>query len=168
MTKIPFDIKYRPQIEAGKYKVVTDSGAEVKIVCWDADEYWPIVGIVNHSAVSYRANGSLPSKSSDFLTLFLITTEPELSEDERIRKDIVAAVEMRGDLTQGRKSEIYAYLEKQKESLHISETCKENVDSFISLVEAVEGYVCPKKGDKYVSRTEVLAKCNELKKLLGI
>ena len=42
---------------------------------------------------------------------------PELaeSEDERIRKDIVAAVEMRGDLTQARKSEIYAYLEKQKE-----------------------------------------------------
>ena len=39
------------------------------------------------------------------------------SEDERIRKDIVAAVEMRGDLTQARKSEIYAYLEKQKESL---------------------------------------------------
>lgn len=37
------------------------------------------------------------------------------SEDERIRKDIVAAVEMRGDLTQARKSEIYAYLEKQKE-----------------------------------------------------
>ena len=36
-------------------------------------------------------------------------------EDERIKKDIVASVEMRGDLTQGRKSEIYAYLEKQKE-----------------------------------------------------
>lgn len=35
------------------------------------------------------------------------------------------------------------------------------------LVEAVEGYVCPKKGDKYVFRNEVLAKCNALKKLLN-
>ena len=35
------------------------------------------------------------------------------------------------------------------------------------LVEAVEGYVCPKKGDKYVFRNEVLARCNELKKLLN-
>lgn len=34
------------------------------------------------------------------------------------------------------------------------------------LVEVVEGYVCPKKGDKYVFRGEVLAKCNALKKLL--
>ena len=50
----------------------------------------------------------------------LETIFPELreSEDERIRKDIVAAVEMCGDLTQGRKSEIYAYLEKQKEQKH--------------------------------------------------
>lgn len=36
-----------------------------------------------------------------------------------------------------------------------------------SLVQAVEGYVCPKKGDKYVFRNEVLAKCNALKKLLN-
>ena len=35
------------------------------------------------------------------------------------------------------------------------------------LVEAVEGYVCPKKGDKYVFRNEVLAKCNKLKKLIN-
>lgn len=39
-------------------------------------------------------------------------------------------------------------------------------DAAKSLVEAVEGYVCPKKGDKYVFRNEVLTKCNELKKLL--
>ena len=35
------------------------------------------------------------------------------------------------------------------------------------LVEAVEGYVCPKKEDKYVFRNEVLAKCNKLKQLLN-
>ena len=60
-----------------------------------------------------------PGKDAE-LIIALHTLIPELreSEDERIRKDIVAAVEMCGDLTQGRKSEIYAYLEKQKEQKH--------------------------------------------------
>lgn len=46
-----------------------------------------------------------------------LVKDPELreSEDERIRKDIITAVEMYKDFTQGRKEEIYAYLEKQKE-----------------------------------------------------
>ena len=40
---------------------------------------------------------------------------PELREDEyeRIRKDIVEAVELHKDFTQGRKERIYAWLEKQ-------------------------------------------------------
>ena len=47
------------------------------------------------------------------------TLIPELreNEDERIRKDIVAAVEMYGDFTQSRKEEIYSYLEKQTDYL---------------------------------------------------
>lgn len=47
--------------------------------------------------------------------IFLEELFPELkeSEDEKIRKDIVAAVETHGDFTQGRKEEIYAWLEKQ-------------------------------------------------------
>lgn len=35
--KIPFDIKYRPQIESGEYKVETRDGLHsVRIICWDA------------------------------------------------------------------------------------------------------------------------------------
>lgn len=62
----------------------------------------------------------------------VIVREKE-SEDEMIRKDIVVSVELR--LTQSEKAEIYAYLEKLKESLHISETCKENADSFTKDLE---------------------------------
>lgn len=40
-------------------------------------------------------------------------------------------------------------------------------EAALNLVEAVEGYVMPKKGDKYVFRNEVLAKCNELKKIIN-
>ena len=32
---IPFNIKYRPQIESGEYKVRTASGKPARIVCWD-------------------------------------------------------------------------------------------------------------------------------------
>ena len=61
----------------------------------------------------------------------LETLIPELaeSEDERIRMDIMEAVENWHPYE--RVEEIRAYLEKQKESLHISETYKENADSFI-------------------------------------
>lgn len=34
--KIPFDIKYRPQIESGEYKVEVAEGCSVRIVYWDA------------------------------------------------------------------------------------------------------------------------------------
>lgn len=43
---------------------------------------------------------------------------------------------------------------------------KQLADAAASLIQAVEGYVCPKKGDKYVFRNEVLRKCNQLKKIL--
>lgn len=43
---------------------------------------------------------------------------------------------------------------------------EEIIKAALALVDAVEGYVMPKKGDKYVFRNEVLARCNELKELL--
>ncbi len=74
----------------------------------------------------------------------LVHILPELKEnkDEEIRKDIVAAVETYGDFTQGRKEEIYAWLEKQGEAKESSipqhegtqkdTSCKENDDSLTS------------------------------------
>ena len=35
MAKIPFDIKYRPQIESGEYKVETGDKKRVRIICWN-------------------------------------------------------------------------------------------------------------------------------------
>ena len=47
MKTIPFDIKYRPQIESGEYSVQTKDGAPVRIICWDrADTYGEIVALV--------------------------------------------------------------------------------------------------------------------------
>jgi len=59
---------------------------------------------------------------------------PEESEGERIRKEFVALIkeaEARGNYWHDLKvADILAWLEKQKETLHIQETCKENADSF--------------------------------------
>lgn len=53
MQKIPFDIKYRPEIESGKYKVKTNAGRPVRIICWDAKNedplvQLPIVGLIDY------------------------------------------------------------------------------------------------------------------------
>mgnify|MGYP006872970433 CR=1 FL=1 len=58
---------------------------------------------------------------------------PELtkSEDEKIRKDIVAAVEMYEDFTQSRKEEIYTYIKKQKRVEW--KPSKEEMDALYSL-----------------------------------
>ena len=60
---------------------------------------------------------------------------PELreSEDERIRRTLVEyfGPKVQLDFVRGVPiQKIRDWLEKQKESLHISETCKENADSF--------------------------------------
>ena len=71
---------------------------------------------------------------------------PELreSEDERIRKALIDALkvsetigELKFRLPYPTREECIAYLEKQKESLHVQETCKENADSFTSEDERI-------------------------------
>lgn len=47
--KIPFDIKYRPEIESGRYKVVTGTGLPVEIVHWDLSlRRKPILAVISY------------------------------------------------------------------------------------------------------------------------
>lgn len=46
MERIPFDIKLRPEIEAGKFLIETRDGSPVRIVCWDAKAERPILYLV--------------------------------------------------------------------------------------------------------------------------
>lgn len=61
----------------------------------------------------------------------------------------------------------YAKELARADSLTGEDGFKKFSESVKALVEAVEGYIAPKKGDKYVFRGEVLEKCNKVKKLLG-
>lgn len=96
--KIPFDIKFRSQIESGEYKVVTRDSTPVRIVCWDANNPQPIVGLVYDNDTMcdivelFCGNGKYWSedkdKDSDF-DLFIITPEPELTEFEKSLADVI-------------------------------------------------------------------------------
>ena len=102
MKKIPFDIKYRPQIESGKYKVQTRDGDSVRIVCWDAIGAQPIIGLVYDMEALCEVvevfcnNGNYWCEGGDKqspLDLFIITDEPELTEfEEGLRRIIVATL----------------------------------------------------------------------------
>ena len=53
MKTIPFDLKYRPEIESGECKLVTREGFAARIVCWDAKGDWPIVALYDDNGDEY-------------------------------------------------------------------------------------------------------------------
>lgn len=80
--KIPFSIKYRPQIESGEYKVETREGKSVRIICWDRKYGFPICGLAteadgHESYVNCYFDGRTDRTKDDSCDLFLITPEPE-------------------------------------------------------------------------------------------
>ena len=94
MTRIPFDKKYRPQIESGQYKVETGDGQPVRIICWDAkvdkdyqdDETLccPIIGLVDNGrrevVMSWNNRGLVYNKKGD---LFIITDWKGIDDVEK-------------------------------------------------------------------------------------
>lgn len=81
--KIPFNIKYRPQIESGEYKLYCH-GCNIRIVCWDADKYLPLVVIINGTA--HQLTIDCVDKRNTKFDLFVIIPESELTELEKAIK----------------------------------------------------------------------------------
>jgi len=90
--KIPFDIKYRTQIESGEYKVQTNDGADARIICLDAESSQKkdnIVALVKGSLGAeniqrYYVNGELISDSGrrGNKDLVIVTPKEELTPFE--------------------------------------------------------------------------------------
>ena len=91
MTKTPFNIKYRPQIESGEYKVVTREDRPIEIKIWDLKGDFPVVGVYYDEkndrdiAVQVTAEGRCSvnpdeSYSDDF---FLVKADPKPTEFEK-------------------------------------------------------------------------------------
>ena len=80
--------------------------------------------------------------------------------------EIVAAPSSTGWMKESEIINVPATATKPRRTLIDKERLTELQDVARSLVEAVERYVCPKKGDKYMSRTELLRIKNQLKELI--
>ena len=88
--KIPFDIKFRPQIESGEYKVETKDHHPVRIICWNKNTGGldRIVALVagdsgQEKTLHYTEEGRcIATGSNRDKDLFIITPEPEMSEME--------------------------------------------------------------------------------------
>ena len=83
--KIPFNIKYKPQIETGEYKIETFSGYPVTIYRWDFDdgEQTPIMGSYvfedgKEYVGAWNDEGHFDLMSPNDLDLFIVTPEEEL------------------------------------------------------------------------------------------
>ena len=96
MTKIPFNIKYRPQIESGEYKVVTRENRPVEIKIWDLKGDFPIVGVYydeknnRDTAVQGTVDGRCSIKPDDDYCddFFIITSKSDLTEFESAVQEI--------------------------------------------------------------------------------
>lgn len=90
MAKIPFDIKLWPEIESGRYKVVTEHGEPVEIVKWDCKGKYPILAVINDGDTDdscfFGPDGTSPSSKEK---LFILTDEPELTEFEKRLAEIL-------------------------------------------------------------------------------
>ena len=86
--KIPFDIKFRPQIESGEYKVETKDGRKAHIVSWEPHDVGSALIVEVESktfsgsciVLHYKANGTTNAHPDNFL--FLVTPEPEMTAFE--------------------------------------------------------------------------------------
>lgn len=89
-----FDIKFRPQIESGEYKVETRDGRPVKIISFEMTDTndCPIAAQFRLCAGTpvvylFDKEGHYKGEGDSDYDLFLVTPEPELTEFERVVRD---------------------------------------------------------------------------------
>lgn len=97
--KIPFDIKFRQQIESGEYKVVTGDDRPVRIISWDKKVFGgrtEIVALVpttqgdTEAVQLYCPDGTLiASNWNKNYKLFIVTPPRELTAFEKELSEVV-------------------------------------------------------------------------------
>ena len=141
MQKIPFDMKYRPQIESGQYKVETNAGLPVRIICWDAKNEeptvrQPIVGLVDHGkyevVMSWDANGLIYNSKSD---LVIVTDWKGMDEVKKHLSDTLNS--MNGE-----------YYEQEE----IEETVQEEADALLEIFREIFAPVIAEAGTAAVDQ----------------
>lgn len=131
--KILFDIKYKQQIESGKYKVVTKSNIPVRIICWNAKAYnrIDIIGLTEGSTgcenvQRYDSNGHLIADSArkGDKDLCILTSEGNLAEFEEALNNIISVYDETNDIG----NNYYDFLNRASEQL-VAIANKQIIDS---------------------------------------
>ena len=138
--KIPFDIKYRQQIEAGEYKLETRDGNQARIVCWDkkSDDGHNVIALVTGSVEEdcyiYLNNGRLISFSVESgYDLFIDMPDPKMTEFEGgMLRYLQDGVNCKDD------SEIIT--ETKKHSEHLLRLARKQINEEVEAKAEKEGY----------------------------
>lgn len=136
--KKPFDIKYRPQIESGDYKVETEAGSPAKVMDWEYNSRVcgkciaiKITEGDGDQGLLYTHEGKRASifPAEEGSDLFIITPEPELSEFENKLRVICEDAVRESQLFPARTSEDFAK-KHSAELLNLArkELCEQIVD----------------------------------------
>ena len=87
--KVEFDMKYRPQIESGEYRLVTRNDVPVRIINWNAaDALYPLYGYLegNRFPDGWAKNGKYCNDDKDRgKDLFVITDKSEIKPGDVIK-----------------------------------------------------------------------------------
>ena len=91
---IPFNIKYRPQIESGEYKVRTSSGKPARIVCWDFKTQFndPILALITDRETgreytcNYREDGLYVGNNENYLVIEDGSPDPRTRWENKVRE----------------------------------------------------------------------------------
>ena len=94
MAKIPFNVKWTPQIESGEYKVETRNGVPVKLLFINSHNARPIIGELELNGktvyISTDENGSwTEGNGENQFDLFIVTPDPELTKFEQEVRDCI-------------------------------------------------------------------------------
>lgn len=102
--KVPFNVKYRPKIESGEYKVETRDGRPAKIIYWEAKDCKPIIALIPQHLMKmevvlrFYADGQFSSNGKKTMCdLFIVTPEEEMSDFEQEVSDIVEYCKKNGE-----------------------------------------------------------------------
>ena len=143
--KIPFDIKYRPQIESGEYKVETEAGSPAKVMDWEYNNrvcgkciaIKITEGDGDHGLL-YTHEGKRASifQAEEGSDLFIITPEPELSEFENKLRVICEDAVRESQLFPERTSEDFA----KKHSAELLDLARKELSRQGSIVLPIEDF----------------------------
>lgn len=167
MKRIPFDLKYRSEIEDKQYHLETKDGKPVEIVKWDSNGLAPIVALVEmregrgEEPVWYDNDGHCHACGFEHNDLVIVTDEKEADDEIRSLIEEMAYAFSREGIVEGygkekliekyHKELISLAMKKIREDVEDFRDADEYYDNWYAYTapEEKNGRMCFNEGRKY-------------------